>query len=174
MFQKVFNEMSTYNQSMNNNLIEILMEVPNELIEKDQGVFFSSILGTFQHIMVADLIWLRRFSKIKEFSQMSQLLEEYPEIQSLNDTLYDRFLNLSSKRTELDKILDLFVQSIPEESFSQEFTYQNLSGKNYTKRFSTCLTHMFNHQTHHRGQVTAMLSQNKIDYGATDLVHLID
>lgn len=67
-----------------------------------------------------------------------------------------------------------FINEFKEIDFSQSLTYTNTKGAQFSKPFSQLLLHVFNHQTHHRGQVTTLLNQINIDIGETDLLMLID
>jgi uncharacterized damage-inducible protein DinB len=55
--------MSQYNQWMNQKFYQVAQQLGNEKVQQNQGAFFNSILGTVNHIYVADIIWLRRFSQ---------------------------------------------------------------------------------------------------------------
>ena len=67
-----------------------------------------------------------------------------------------------------------FINELQEIDLSQSLTYTNTKGVSFSKPFSQLLLHLFNHQTHHRGQVTTLLNQMTIDIGETDLLMLID
>lgn len=66
-----------------------------------------------------------------------------------------------------------FVGEAGEELYAQPLRYRNTAGEAHAKQFAPALRHFFNHQTHHRGQVTTLFSQLGVDVGVTDLSALI-
>lgn len=70
----------------------------------------------------------------------------------------------------MDEIIINFVEEVTDEVLATELHYQNTKGKTFARKLSLLLLHLFNHQTHHRGQVTTLLNQIDIDMGETDLL----
>ena len=73
----------------------------------------------------------------------------------------------------LDAQIIRWVETISEDDLDETMVYANMKGVIAHKNFFALLMHFFNHQTHHRGQVSTLLSQNGVDFGDTDLVLLI-
>ena len=73
----------------------------------------------------------------------------------------------------LDAQIIRWVEAISENDLDETLEYTNMKGTATRKNFFALLMHFFNHQTHHRGQVSTLLSQNGVDFGDTDLVLLI-
>jgi len=121
---------------------------------------------------VGDLLWLRRFHTFdtNRFSTLS-LLNAFPKISNLDQILYRNFEQLKQARLEVDCILQKWItQDLKEIDIEQVFTYQNSKGHTHSKNFGEVLSHLFNHQTHHRGQVSTLLNQINLDIGATDYI----
>lgn len=160
--------MAAYNQSMNENIYTAARSLPASELLADKKAFFGSILGTLNHIAVADTIWLKRFSTHSaNYTALSQLSLMEPT--SLNQQLFSDIDSLYQYRIRLDKAIIEWVDSIKEPDLNVAITYkkQNISS---TKNFFSLLMHFFNHQTHHRGQVSTLLFQAGIDIGITDLL----
>lgn len=164
-------KMAEYNQWMNQKLYEACETLPAEVISENRGAFFGSILGTLNHILVADTIWLKRFAAngIQALDVMNHTA--YPE--SLDSILFENFRELKIRRQELDDIILTFANQVAETTLQNSISYKNFKGIASTKTLFSLLMHFFNHQTHHRGQVTTLLSQLNIDIGVTDLLILI-
>jgi uncharacterized damage-inducible protein DinB len=96
-----------------------------------------------------------------------------PRPQSLREILYFDLDELSEHRTTLDGIIEQWVAGLTESELDQGLSYARLDGSQHCNRFSSLLLHFFNHQTHHRGQVTTLLSQFGKDVGVTDLLALV-
>jgi len=165
-----FRRYAHYNQWMNKNLYKLVGELSVEQFNQDQGAFFSSIKGTLNHILVWDTTWLQRFAEhtivYTSLDYVLSLDKPYANEQVLHDDIDD----LQRAREKMDKTFINFCQQLKESDFNTVFTYQMQSGKKHHKNFGGMLQHVFNHQTHHRGQLTTLLSQMDINPGVTDLL----
>ncbi|MEC4891546.1 MAG: DinB family protein [Oscillatoria sp. PMC 1051.18] len=158
-----FQRLSQYNRWMNDRLYTVCDTIPDSLRKEDRGAFFHSIHGTLNHILLADRLWLARFQQ-----------RSFP-INSLNQELYADFAELRQQRQQTDIEIQTWVDSLTDEKLGAPFKFNSLS------RQRECIfplwhvtTHFFNHQTHHRGQLTTLLSQCGYDFGVTDLLWLPD
>ncbi len=120
--------------------------------------------------MVADTIWLQRFAHHPNRFPALQPLLEIPTPHLLDETLYEDFQALRQARRHMDATILAFVNETVESDFDQILVYKNTKGITFKRLFGPLMLHFFNHQTHHRGQMTALLSQQGIDYGTTDLL----
>jgi uncharacterized damage-inducible protein DinB len=153
--------MSTYNQWMNQKLYAVCADIPDVDRKLDRGAFFKSIHGTFNHILVADRIWLGRFT-------------QQPFTVQLDKELYSDFSELRGQREQLDLIIIDWAQNLTPEWLTANLTYTNSSGFTRTLPHWLLVTHMFNHQTHHRGQLTTILNQMGYEPGVTDLPAMLE
>ena len=165
--------LASYNTWMNAKLYEAAGELTADQLSADRGAFFGSILGTLNHIAVADRIWLQRFAQ--HFARHEALAEVrlLPRPGSLREILFSDISQLSEHRAMLDGVIERWVGSITDSDLGQVVCYTSTQGIRSCKRFSSLLLHFFNHQTHHRGQVTTLLSQVGKDVGVTDLLALL-
>ena len=163
--------MASYNLRMNRQLYDAASSLPKHVLDKNLGAFFRSIIGTFNHLVVADIIWLTRFAEHRQRYESLQKVSRYPQPAALNDILYDDFLELRKIREELDGLLIYWLTNeVEEPDFSQTLSYSNTKGIRSTRNFGELLSHFFNHQTHHRGQLTTLFAQLDIDVGITDFL----
>ena len=165
--------MAKYNQWMNQNLYLAAAKIPVEKLKEDKKAFFGSVIGTLNHILVADIIWLKRFSlhPANHVALESARINDSPK--SLNQILYGDLEELSQQRIELDNIIINWCNELSEVDLCHHLQYKNMKGQPGVKEFGSLVFHFFNHQTHHRGQVTTLLSQEGVDVGVTDLLMLI-
>jgi len=164
-----FQLMSDYNQWMNNKLYEVSSTLSDEDLNKDQGAFFGSILGTLNHILVADTIWLKRFADHPTRFASLNYLRSVPNPNALNEILYADFSDLRRVRQKMDSSIIALTEQATDADYDHHLAYQNTKGKPYCRQFGFLVHHLFNHQTHHRGQLTTLLGQMRLDYGSTDL-----
>ena len=162
-----------YNRWMNERLFEACGRLDPSEITKDKGAFFGSILGTLNHIAVADTIWLHRFATHKPRFSSLQDLATLPRPSSLRDTLATELNELQIYRQKLDALIIAWAAELTLEHLPASLQYTNMAGVENSKTFGDLLLHFFNHQTHHRGQVTTLLFQSGVDVGVTDLLTLV-
>ncbi|ESQ86145.1 hypothetical protein AEAC466_02840 [Asticcacaulis sp. AC466] len=164
--------MATYNSVMNARLIALLTPVPDADLMAARGAFFGSVLGTLNHLVVADLIWLNRF-RPHPFGQVLMPLDALPKPAVLADLLYPTLAGLAPVRETLDALFIRFIDQLTDADIAAPLAYRNASGQPFTRTLGLVLSHVFNHQTHHRGQITTLLSQMGLDIGVTDLAPLV-
>ena len=166
--------MASYNQWMNLKLYEAAAQLSASDLWADKGAFFGSVFGTLNHLCVADRIWLTRFSKQHPTCfKVLDPIRELPLPEALNQPLFENFSDMRVHREWLDDVIVDWVKTVSEDDLQRPLSYTNTKGIRFTKSFSYVLHHFFNHQTHHRGQVTTLLSQAGLDVGTTDLLALI-
>lgn len=168
-----FQLMARYNQWMNSRLYAHAAALDEAELRADRGAFFGSILSTLEHILAADAHWLRRFAL--GFPALGSLgavrCGPLPEL--VRGITFPDLAQMRAKREALDEVLLAFTREATDVIHAQPMSYVNSVGESYTREAGLVLRHVFNHQTHHRGQVTTLFSQLGVDVGTTDLSALI-
>ena len=159
---------SRYNRFMNDKLYALAAKLDDEVRKRDSGAFFKSIHGTLNHILLADRVWLGRFQGVAVPSGFMGA----GGIRSLDQELYSDFEELWRERALTDEELSTWVEGLTEERLAAPLVYQRGGQKVETPLFGAVL-HVFNHQTHHRGQITTLLTQHGTDIGVTDLFAML-
>lgn len=155
--------MAAYNRWMNERLYALCAELSDEERKRDRQAFFRSIHGTLNHLLLTDRLWFGRFT--------GELLK----VQGLDQELYADFAELRRERGRMDAALTSWVASLSDERLAAPFTWASYTTvQTRTLPLWTVLTHLFNHQTHHRGQLTTLVKQAGRDPGVTDLIGLPD
>lgn len=165
--------LSQYNQRMNRKYYDAAQNLGNKAIRQNQGAFFDSILNTLNHIYIGDIIWLRRFAQHPRQYQSLNQLPELPNYQALDQIVTNKIETLTKLRQELDQTIIIWCQEIESPDLEQHVSYSDTKGNPYTKNFGQLVQHFFNHQTHHRGQVSTLMYQQGVDVGVTDLLKII-
>jgi uncharacterized damage-inducible protein DinB len=165
--------MADYNAWMNRKLCEAAAKLTPGEVAADRGAFFKSLLGTLNHLFVADTIWLKRFAGAFAESAALQPVQDLAAPTSLDQVPCADLPQLVARRRELDAIIDAWCASLRNDDLDRVLSYVNMLGVVGKRPLYGILIHLFNHQTHHRGQATTLLSQAGIDVGVTDLVTLI-
>ena len=141
-----FAMMATYNAWANARLFRMAGALQDELYRKETGAYFKSLHGTLNHLLAADRIWMRRLTGVGD----------HPE--KLNAILFDDLPSLHTARVEEDRRIIGFVQGLEEPAFEEVLDYRTLIGTPQRQRRREILAHLFNHETHHRGQAHAIIT----------------
>ena len=165
--------MAKYNEWMNAKLYEAAKGLPDEELSANKKAFFGSILGTLNHLIVGDTIWLKRFSTHPANHSALAVIKNLPVPTSLDQTIFADIQSLSERRKSLDQTILDWARSISERDLDFVLSYSNMKNIAAKRNFYSLVVHFFNHQTHHRGQATTLLSQAGADVGITDLLMLI-
>ena len=156
-----FLSMARYNRWMNGKLYDCAARLTDAQRKEDVHAFFRSIHGTLNHLLLADRLWMGRFLG-RDF-----------RVPSLAHELYADFAELRSERAKTDDEIVDWAASLDDARLDGELAYTSMVNPAPRRTpMRLAVAHFFNHQTHHRGQVTTLLSQRGIDAGVTDLLWL--
>ncbi|WP_374358071.1 DinB family protein [Pseudoduganella danionis] len=161
--------LAQYNAGMNQQMYAAAAQLPHAELVADRKAYFGSILGTMNHLLVGDTIWLRRFAgHPASYSTLAHLLEQ-PPVSGLTQSFGDDLPALLAHRRRLDALILDWSQQVTAEHLALAFAYRNIKNEAFCKHFGSLVLHFFNHQTHHRGQISTLLFQAGVDVGVTDL-----
>lgn len=138
---------AAYNQWANERIYDAALDLTDEEFGRPVGAFFGSLMGTLNHLMVADRIWMKRFTG--EGDAPAAL-----------DTIVHRALGaLRMAREVEDRRIVEWVGGLSEKALAGRFTYMTVTDmRTVSQRLAPALSHLFNHQTHHRGQAHTILT----------------
>ena len=157
----IFMMFARYNEWANQRIYAAAAALSDADYRADGGAFFGSVQGTLNHILVGDRIWMRRFTG------------EGPIQTKLDEILFDDLASLRDERAAQDRRINAYIDGLSEEQLGQTFTYRTIVRPvDITQALAPALSHFFNHQTHHRGQVQALLTA-KVGRDATPSMDLI-
>ncbi|AWB68923.1 damage-inducible protein DinB [Saccharobesus litoralis] len=173
LYLQQFQLLAKYNQALNQSFYQAASQLDEAALNLDRQAFFPSILATLNHLIVGDILWLKRFATHP--SQLSALnaLADYPAATSLEQIMYADLATLQQARFALDETIIEFCQQLTPEILVSPFEFKNMKGQQFSKAYGLVIHHLLNHQTHHRGQVSTLLFQAGVDVGVTDLLYQI-
>ncbi len=152
--------MAKYNAWQNAEIRKRVEELPVSELELDRGAFFGSIRATLNHILWADMLWMSRFGSGDE--PTGDHLDITPTIAAWG-----------GERFRVDGRITLWAEKLTAVSLVGDMTVTSkLSGKSLTRPMGMMVAGFFNHQTHHRGQVHAMMTSAGIQTADTDIVYM--
>lgn len=166
--------LARYNAWMNERLYTVCATLPDAERKRDRSAFFRSIHGTLNHLLLTDRAWLGRFTGDRALAE-SRDAEGRPIAFTgrLDQELYADFDVLRRERKRTDAAIESWVAGLDEDRLAGQITYRSSKGERHAHPLWWAVLHFFNHQTHHRGQVTTLLMQLGNDPGVTDLVLLL-
>ena len=137
-----------YNAWANERLYDAAAKLTDADYRSDRGAFFKSMHGTLNHMLVADRIWMRRFTGQGE------------AIRQLDAILFENLPALRDARRAEDRRISDYADGLDEAKLTGDFTYQTITNATIVVQpLAPALDHFFNHQTHHRGQAHCLLTQ---------------
>ncbi len=154
--------MAQYNRWANRRLYDACGHLANDHYHQPRKMFFGSIHGTLNHILVGDRLWLAR-------------IEHKPTPKfALDDQPYDDIGSLKTARSSEDDRMIGLTESYGDTDLSAVISYRTVvEPANVETPLHLCWLHLFNHQTHHRGQIHDQLSQTDVSPPPLDLIYYL-
>ena len=150
---------ASYNRWANARLYEAASKLPDADYRADRGAYFKSMHGTLNHMLVADRIWMKRFTGTGETTG------------HLDAILFQDFVQLRAARTAEDDRITRYIDSLTDVDLAGRIRYRTITKPtDIEQELSPALDHFFNHQTHHRGQAHGLLTALTGDAPSFDLI----
>lgn len=138
---------SHYNAWANSRIYDAAARLSTEQYRADRGAFFKSVHGTLNHLLVTDRLWMKRFTGEGEAPDR------------LDAILFETLEELRAAREAEDRRINQWVEGLDDRRIAGTIKYRRVSSpEEFEQQLSLALAHWFNHQTHHRGQVHALLT----------------
>ena len=154
--------LAEYNVWATQRLLNSLKPLSDDELHRDVGLFFGSILGTLNHLLVGEhLLWYARFAQsISPKMALNAIVEQDP---------VQLFIELESRAQNWIT----FLEQLDQEKLNSQFSYQTASGEAKCLPYAATLLHVFKHATQHRGQITAALTGLGYECPELDLVYML-
>lgn len=169
-----FRFLASYNRWFNDRLYGACEQLPDAERRRDRGAFFGSIHGSLNHILWGDCLWLQRFASHEgwAFRALSGELLQLPQDAVHETVVHEDWMQLRQACGGLDVAIEAWVGGDASRLPALDDAIHEHEGAARQHPAWQAMTHFFNHQAHHRGQVTTLLSQAGVDVGQTDLIAL--
>ena len=154
---------SRCNKGINTGMIKIIKE--NDIFNKTFPGYYKTINEILFHILAVDLSWtsdLRQIIVSDVFE--NELYKNFDDHNNISP--YKSIIEFERDRTTLDDLLIKFIKEIDQKDLEKELPYKNKKNKTSWE----ILIHMFNHQTHHRGQISQILDENNISNDFSNMI----
>jgi uncharacterized damage-inducible protein DinB len=161
-----FRQLAHYNAWANRRIYTAAAELSDGERKAKRPSFFGSIHATLNHILVGDRVWLCRLMA----KPLGRIVSKPDGITGLDQELYADFDALQAARLCEDERLIAVIESFRETDLADDLTYRSMAGQDRRSSMVQVLGHMFNHQTHHRGQVHGLLSATTVAPPSLDMI----
>ncbi len=168
--QRQFVRLAQFNTWYNGELYRHASTLSDADRKLDRGAFFKSIHDTLDHILLCDRMWLARVERSAlPFPSLSDATL-VSEKTGLDESVSQDWDALCAARSETDGVMEAFVRELTPQLLDSDLDYKNSKGVDFSMPLWHVVSHVFNHGTHHRGQVTTLLMQAGVDPGTTDFI----
>lgn len=155
-----FQMFAAYNRWANRIVYDAAAELDEERLNRNTGAFFGSLIGTLNHVLVGDRVWLKRFTGTGATPR------------KLDEMLHADLASLRAARDAEDERIVTWVDGLSDTQLAGRFTYLTVTDmRTISQRLAPALAHFFNHQTHHRGQAHTILTALGQPSLALDLIY---
>jgi uncharacterized damage-inducible protein DinB len=154
--------LAEYNQKANAKLIEILGKAPEAVLVKDMGSYYKSVLGTLEHVLIAEIAWLKRFNGFFSYPSLAKAWLVTTEGEEAKAKAQSGPQQLFAILREADALLVDFAHELDEGDLTALVSFKTFRGEGLQRRYWNTIIHILNHGTHHRGEVSAMLDMQGV------------
>ena len=163
MAPEYFQTLARYNSWANTRIYDAAAELPDTAYRAVRpAAYFTSLQGTLNHILVGDLVWMGRFEGVEH------------GLSRLDKPLHEELAPLRAAREAEDRRIQAYTDALTPEAIAGDLTFRLIvEPRDMTMPLSLALAHLFNHQTHHRGQAHALLKEAGLEPPSLDLVQYL-
>lgn len=163
--------LAEYNLKANARLMEILGTVSEPVLVKEMGSYYKTVLGTLEHVFIAEMGWLRRFNGFFSYPSLAGAWLVTADGELVKAKAAGSPKELFALLHDADLLMVGFAKELDEAELDERVRYKTLRGEDMQRRYWNTIVHILNHGTHHRGEISAMLDMQGVanDYSGFNL-----
>jgi uncharacterized damage-inducible protein DinB len=165
-----FSLLARYNREANEAMIAHLSSLGAEELAAPRGSHFGSIQGILDHVIMCDINWLRRFRELFSRDEPLNRPRLSPPGHAWTKFEFPDFGEYRRERAVVDAVFEDWVAAADTSRFGEVLAYRDSHDLPRRYYFRDALDHVFNHQTHHRGQVSQLLDQLGVEHDYSNLI----
>ena len=158
-----------YNKRVNEEISHLLYMLPEESLSVQRGAYYQSILGILNHLLQSDINLLRRFRVFDNSSEYLRHPHLLPEGSCWHSYLMETWTTWKQKRLELDLLIIRWIDQLDDGVLAIVRDYHDSKNRLRKEPLWMLIDHMFNHQTHHRGQLSQILDESGVEHDYSGL-----
>jgi len=164
--------LAKYSRKTNDLMNSYIRKITDDEWNRNFSGFFKSIHELCSHIYICDFNWLKRFKNLRSFNTLSG--EFFSKNYSFSETIFADKDEYILMRDGLDNIIMEFTGEINDNDLEKTLTFTDSKGNINNRKMESLMTHVFNHQTHHRGMISLYLEMTGIENSFTDSLYNTD
>lgn len=126
--KEVLLALAKYNRGVNLNLIDVLSKASPEVLSKETGTYYKTILGTIHHCFWYEVVWLKRYKALGDYPSLSApILAE--EVEAIKAGAGNDWAKLSTLMKEIDSLFVAFAQEVKAEDLLKPIKFKNYKGE---------------------------------------------
>jgi len=169
-----YTTLARYNRSVNESVFALLSALPEGAFDAERPCYFGSIRGVFKHILICDIHWMRRFREVFGYAKPLDHPRFEPAGHAWTKYEFGGFADLLRERKVLDDLILEFARTADTSKFGDVLAYADSGGNPHRYYFRDAFEHFFNHQTHHRGQLSQILDELGVEHDYSDLLAVLE
>jgi uncharacterized damage-inducible protein DinB len=159
------------NQKINSDMLGIIAgKVKDPMQQPLQGYFFKTLGQLLEHIYIADSIWLKAFTTVDSYG--IDVEKEMGPTPNYGDKVFKNFEDYRTARGKLDTLIVEYMNKVEDDFFTKVVVRVNKRGEKMEKETWKAVVHFFNHQTHHRGQISNILDGMNIENDYSNMIRI--
>lgn len=167
---EVFKHYAKCNGLINAAMLKAIEGAKENVYDAKVDGYFKSIGEILEHIYRADLVWLSSFKSVRDFPFLKDAV--FAELPKGSERIFVELGPFIAARTHLDAVFAQLADEIEESDLSRNVVRVTRLGEKQEKLFWKALIHVFNHQTHHRGQISQILDQLKVENDYSNMIRI--
>ena len=133
-----------------------------------EGYFFKKLSAILEHYFVSDMVWMKAFSDIDPCGL--DLVAAVRAIPGYGDSVFGSYVDYLEHRGKLDDFIIAYAEKLPDDIFHKTLSRTTRSGEKMDRTVYKAMAHFFNHQTHHRGQISNILDWMNIENNYSNMI----
>jgi uncharacterized damage-inducible protein DinB len=167
---EIFKHYSKCNRLINEAMLKIIEGAKENVYDLKIDSYFKNIGEILDHAYKSDVTWLSSFRTVREFSIFKDPV--FDDLPRYDVRKFDSLTALKEHRQRLDALFVALTDEIEEDDLTKIVSRTTRLGQKQEKVFWKALVHVFNHQTHHRGQISQVLDQLKIENDYSNMIRI--
>jgi len=171
--KNIFLIYAEHNKKSNEKLVYLLADLPEELIRKEIKSFYKSVLDALIRMIFTDIRWFKRAERYLNFNCFKKSIILKNDMKEIKNCIEEDYRNVFIIIKDLDDLFVDFSKELRNKDLKKKFRYKNQKGEEVRKTYWHVVLHFFNHDTHVRGQISAMLDILKIETSIVNKAYYI-
>jgi uncharacterized damage-inducible protein DinB len=161
--KEIIAALAEYNLNANKKMLGILEGASPQVLTKDMGSYYKTILSTVDHIFFAEVNWLKKFNAFFSYPSLAKSWLVTTDMEEIKTRAKANSKVLFSLLRDADGLFVNFAGELDEGDLETRVKFKNMKGEDMQRKYWNTIVHILNHGTHHRGEISAMLDMQGVE-----------